>query len=171
MPALDAFAAHLQCTGLEARDMAEKAEAFVALLVKLQAAYTTEHLDRTIRLSEDIKDLHAKRGTVDGLTTWQELKWRKIRASVGSGPKTLWAIQRDAEAVHHELEYGREVFDLSVSKDGLLTALIEGLHAAKRLPNPNAVAQGRDIYDRLNTHYHHQLTERLGLALPWEQRL
>ena len=148
-----------------------KTEAFVALLGKLQAAYTTEHLDRTIRLSEDIKELNAKRGTTTGLTTWQELKWRKIRASVGSGPKALWAVQRDAEAVHHELEFGRQAFDLPVSQEGLLTVLIEALHAAKRLPNPKAVAQGRDIYDRLNTQYHHRLTERLGLALPWEQRL
>ena len=171
MTALETFANRLQCTGLEARDLAEKGQAFAAVLVRLQAAYRTAHLDRSIRVYDALTALEAKRPSGEPFTTWQKLQRQKLWLSVGGEAKILWTTHREALVLYQELEFGRALFNLAIDKDHWVTALIEALHQAGWLPEPPAVAAGRDIYDRLNAHYYQQVADKLGLAQPAEERL
>lgn len=141
------------------------------MLHRLRDHYSTENLDRSIRLVDELKALEARKSPGKDLSTWQRLQRQRLLIGLSAGAKAMWTAQRDAEHLHEELEFAREFFDLAVRKEQFLTTLLSALHAANQLQNPTAVSEGRDIFDRLNTGYYRGIAEKFDLSLTWEDSL
>ncbi|MDJ0627627.1 MAG: hypothetical protein QNJ44_05160 [Rhodobacter sp.] len=117
-------------------------------LVSLASRYSTDHLAVTKAINADLDALDKERR--GEFTLLQKAKRAKIMTRFRGPVKGMWDAFYQAKVTEQEFYYTHDLFAPDISPRRYLTAILEELHAAGRLPNPQAVAEGRDVLERLS---------------------
>lgn len=138
----------LQCSELEARSLKPRGLAFAEKLTALTKVYSVDHYDLSWKLKFEIDKFPRE---PDG--TFEKLRHKatlaRLRTKISGDLKAMWITAVEARQMEQELFYALEVYDLPIDPEAFITILLEALNDAGALRNPQAVRDGREIYENL----------------------
>lgn len=123
---------------------------FAGALQALAGRYFTDHLAATKAICADLDALDKQRRPGGEYTLLQKTKRAKIMARFRGAVKAMWDTFYQAKVAEQEFYYSHDLFAPDISPRLYLTTVLEKLHAAGKLPNPQAVAEGRGVLERLS---------------------
>lgn len=142
------FCKKLNCSLLEARNLLPRALAFAERLTELTTLYSIEIYDLSWKLKYELKNFPRE---PEG--AFQQIKHNaalaKLRGKISGELKTMWETAVAARQTEQELFYALEVYDLPIDPAAFITTLLEALNEAGELRDPQAVRDGREIYENL----------------------
>jgi len=116
--------------------------------VVLAAVYSVAHYDLSWKLKYEIDNFPRE---PDG--TFAKLKHKaslvKLRGQISGDLRAMWETAVAARQIEQELFYALEVYDLPINPDIYITTWLEALNEAGELTDPQAVRDGREIYENL----------------------
>ena len=148
------------CTNLAAKELCSHGQKLAKSLAALTTSYSTDHLIQSRALADKLGMYEAKKQVKQGYGLLGRIGHAKT--SILPAPvKTMWQAWLDTGNRYSGFRSVCEAHSINLANREAVTAILEVLHTAKQLHQPERVIEGRQVYNTLMNE--RQLCRSLGL--------